>query len=304
MLHSRLHYVVAVARNGSFTSAAHAAGVTQSAVTKSVADLEKELGYSIFYRTSRGAILTEQGRIFVDRATRLLEDARELLRGNLRQKDPYAGMLRIGICPASLDWRFVDPLAKLLSQHPAIRYDVNCSTFESVIQQLRAGSIDVAVGYDAAFSEWADVRRVPMGRAGALMFVRQGHPLTKKEKLAIEDIAAFDFISPSESRPYGELIRSFYESNGVDWHERVHRIDNFSLVRRIVAKSDAIGLTGEPFAETEAFTKHFSVLDLDPWGPAPLCCAIRARWEPKPSIRAFIAIVRQSLPPDMKKKAG
>ena len=45
MLDSRLNYLVAVARAGSFTAAAQAAGVTQSAITKSIADLEKEIGY-------------------------------------------------------------------------------------------------------------------------------------------------------------------------------------------------------------------------------------------------------------------
>lgn len=68
MLDTRLNHVVAVARAGSFTAAAGIAGVTQSAITRSVADLERQIGYSIFVRTSRGAILTEQGRDFAERA--------------------------------------------------------------------------------------------------------------------------------------------------------------------------------------------------------------------------------------------
>lgn len=92
MLDSRLHYVVAVARSGTFTAASQAIGLTQLAITKSVADLEREIGYAIFFRTSRGVILTENGRDFIDRAARLLEDARELLKGSLQRNDPFAGI--------------------------------------------------------------------------------------------------------------------------------------------------------------------------------------------------------------------
>src|SRR5580692_11579025 len=98
MLDPRLNHLVAVARCGSFTAAAQSIGVSQSAVTKGVADLERQLGYSLFHRTARGALLTEKGSDFLERAARLLEDARELLEGS-PNSDPYAGTLRIGVAP-------------------------------------------------------------------------------------------------------------------------------------------------------------------------------------------------------------
>ena len=90
-------------REGSFTAAAAAVGVSQPAVTKSIADLEREVGYAIFYRTASGAIPTEEGRTLIERAIRVLDDVRELLRTPLKYSDPYAGKLRIGVCPAPLE---------------------------------------------------------------------------------------------------------------------------------------------------------------------------------------------------------
>jgi DNA-binding transcriptional LysR family regulator len=55
----RLKHAVAVAKCGSFTAAAKLIGVTQSAVTRAVADLERQLGYDLFHRTARGAFLTD-----------------------------------------------------------------------------------------------------------------------------------------------------------------------------------------------------------------------------------------------------
>ena len=65
MLDPRLNHVVAAAQQGSFTAAARVVGVTQSAITKSIAELERQLGYLIFHRTSRGALLTDQGRALI-----------------------------------------------------------------------------------------------------------------------------------------------------------------------------------------------------------------------------------------------
>ena len=56
MLDRRLLYVVATAKYGSFTAAAEKVGVTQSAITKSIGDLERQIGYLLFNRTARGVI--------------------------------------------------------------------------------------------------------------------------------------------------------------------------------------------------------------------------------------------------------
>jgi len=298
MLDPRLNHVVAVARGGSFTAAADIVGVTQSAITKSIADLERQVGYSIFHRTSRGALLTEQGRDFVERAARLLEDAGELLRRPRGLEDAFAGTLRIGVCPASLEWRLATPLERLLARHPSIRLDVSGASFERMVQQLRNGGVDVAVGMDEAFSVWSDLRRTLLGSNDATLFVRRGHPLLDRPALALADLAEFDFISPSDSRPYGEMIRNIYESQDVEWQRRVHVVDYFPIVHRIVAKSDAIGVVAVAHGHSPAFQERFATLDeIDLFPKAPLCCAIRATWEPKPAVRAFIAACVEAMPP-------
>jgi DNA-binding transcriptional LysR family regulator len=110
MLDDAIRSAVAVARHGSFTVAAEHEGITQSAITKRVAELEQRLGYAIFNRTARGVILTDEGLAFVDRAARLLEDLELLM---LQNRDPYVGPLRVGVCPAALDGLIVKPIAEL-----------------------------------------------------------------------------------------------------------------------------------------------------------------------------------------------
>jgi len=294
MLDPRLNHLVAVARLGSFTAAARSIGVTQSAVTKGVADLERQLGFAIFHRTARGVLLTERGRDFVERAARLLEDARDLLRGDASKDDRYAGVLRIGVCPAMLEWQLVNPIAQLVRRYPSTRFDITGSSFERMIQQLRNGAVDVAFGFDAAFREWPDIARQPIGELEVMLFVRKGHPLLAEPVITRDMLARYPFVSPSDSRPYGAVIREVYETKAVESRVYLHITDHFPLVRQIVASSDAVAVVAATHAHRAAFRRQFETLPLDLFSSAPLCCAVRARWEPSPAARAFIAAMHES----------
>ena len=273
-------------------------GITQSGITKSIADLERELGYPLFYRTARGAMQTEAGREFVDRAVRLLEDARSLLTGDRESNDPYEQSLRIGVCPASLEWLLAAPLATLLARHPAIRFEIVGSSFERAIQLLRTGTVDVAVGFEDAFSEWSEVKRSPIGSLRAIPFVRKDHPILALSNLTRADLAGYDFIVPSDSRPYGSVVRAIFENAGAfHWHRHVHMIDNFPIVKRIVATSDAIGVTTLEYSASSAFAATYARVPGESlFAPAPLCCAARSRWEPSRAVKAFLQAMREELP--------
>jgi len=293
----RLEHAVAVARVASFTKAAEVVGLTQSAITKSIADLESQLGYSLFLRTARGAMLTDEGREFVEHAARLIEDSRVLLTGSAK-KDPFAVTLRIGVCPASLEWLLADPLADLLQGHPSVRFELVGGKFETTIMQLRGGAIDLAVGFDAAFADWKDIRRHLIASFEATIFVRKGHPLLDKASIGMSDLAQYPFVSPSDSRPYGEVVRRIYEEHGENTAQHLHVVDCFPVARQIVATSDAIGVASGNFFSSSNFSGKFAQL------PGPqvfhaqaMCCAVRSRWEPRPPVRALIEAMRRRFPP-------
>lgn len=297
MIDRRLVYVVSTARYGSFTAAAEHVGVTQSAITKSVADLEQQLGYQIFNRTARGILLTEEGQNFVERASRLLEEAQDLLKGASTGSDPYAGVLRIGVCPSSLEWLLVEALSTLVSRHPGIRLEIVGGSYDRIVQQLRSGAIDVALGYEAAFVEQPDFRRESMAPIQTVFFARLDHPILECGQATNADIAKYPLISPSNSSPYSLLWRQIYEVSGVETKDHIHIVDFFPIVARLVRTTNAVSLCAVHYARTNKFKKHFAVIPyIHELPPSGLCCATRLRWNPRPAVRAFIKACRERLP--------
>jgi len=296
MTDRRLVYVVARARLGSITAAAEHVGVTQPAITKSLGDLERQLGYLIFNRTASGVIITDEGTQFVERASRILDDTQELLRGSLPGSDPYCGVLKIGVCPASIESLLLEPLTKLTARHPNLQLNIASSNFERVVQQLRSGAIDAARGYDAAFEDHPDFQRRLLPAMPTTFFVRKGHPILDCTDVSTAKLAEYKIISPADSRPYDSLLRSIYENAGVEAQTKLHFIDYFPIVVRLVSGSDAIGIVSVAYTQTEEFSRRFARVPF--WESKPLlpvCIATRSRSLPRLAVRAFIKACTEDL---------
>ena len=295
MLDPRLNHFVAVVRCGSFTAAARDVGVTQSAVTKSIADLERQMGQELFQRTTGGVRVTDSGRDIAERAARLLDDARELLRGSSPQSGALSGVLRVGVCPSALEWCLPEPVARFRARYPNIRFETTGASVIRMIQHLQNGGVDIVIGFETALAEWPDIQVERIGTMKILPFVRRGHPLSARRSLTASDLASYEWVSPSEARPFGDIISRVYEGDAARWRGHMHLIDNFAVARGMVASSDAIGLASAADLAAPGFEQDFVVLDeVVPFDAEPVCCATRARRDPSYTMRAFTSAVRQA----------
>jgi DNA-binding transcriptional LysR family regulator len=298
MFDNRLRHVVAVARLSSFTKAAESLGLTQSAITKSVAEAERQLGYPIFFRTSRGARMTEEGRQFVETAGRILTDVDDLFARTKRDGDRFAGVLRIGISPASLEWMLIEPCVRLLKLHESVKLEMVSGSVERMAELLRQGQIDLAFGPADVLRQWPEFRCEPMTDVTLNLFVKKDHPLTVIKPLGPTDLANFEFVVPLPMQPSLGAVSAIYEAAGHDWTRKVHMIDYFPAVERLVLEFGLVGIVAKAYAATKRFSGRFAVLGQpELFEPLLVCCAYRRRWVPKPAATAFIRVARTMWPP-------
>lgn len=168
----QIEYFVAVAEARSFSRGAEARGVGQPAVSQQVAQLERELGTALFYRTSRRVSLTEAG-------TRFLPEARSVLvaveRARRAALDTGRTVLQIGTS-AGLGARLDFLLEALAAADPDIELDLQAVPTAQRLDRVRSGQLDAAFvrGIDSAAGldvvpVWDDplVVAVPAGAAVA-----------------------------------------------------------------------------------------------------------------------------------------
>lgn len=115
------------ARHGNFASAARELGLSASAVAKSVARLEDDLGLRLFHRTTRKVTLTSEGRDLYLRCRRVIDEI-EAMRGEAESaRGEPSGTLRLDV-PSTLGRLLVVPvLAQLVDRHPLLALEVSFS---------------------------------------------------------------------------------------------------------------------------------------------------------------------------------
>jgi DNA-binding transcriptional LysR family regulator len=136
----QLAVVVAVAEEGGFTAAAQRLRIVQSTVSTVVRTLERDLGTSLFHRTTHRVVLTPAGEAFVPAARAALEAA-ERARAAV---SPVSGLVRLGVCPGLLaDWHRV--LATLRQVHPGVVVEVRQIAAGEVRRALEGSTVDVVL---------------------------------------------------------------------------------------------------------------------------------------------------------------
>ncbi len=145
-----------VARKGSFSAAARELGIPQSTASRTIAELEREIGAGLLMRTTRAVTLTDAGADFLKRLEPILgdlDDAEQILRGN----DELRGVLRVGL-GSSLAVREVIPrLPAFMEKHKALQVDL---ILEDQRQDLVAEGVDVALRFGPLPDSTATVRRI------------------------------------------------------------------------------------------------------------------------------------------------
>ena len=157
----RLRVLYEVARKGSFSAAAESLGYTQPAISRQIATLEAETGMILVRRVPQGIVLTDAGRLLVDRAesifARLMDAELELkaLQGL------EGGTLRLASFASAAAAIVPLAVAAFRRRYPAIELDIKMADPVESVPMLRAGELDLAISHD------------PQGRD-----VNQGEPRT------------------------------------------------------------------------------------------------------------------------------
>jgi len=119
-----LEAVLAIARKKSFRGAAVELGMSTTAVSNTIGNLERHLGVRLFNRTTRSVSLTDAGRTFVDQVAPALRDIRDAMDGARSQQDTPSGVLRINAFATGAREVMAPLILKYLRAYPQVQIDL------------------------------------------------------------------------------------------------------------------------------------------------------------------------------------
>jgi DNA-binding transcriptional LysR family regulator len=189
-----LRYCIAVAEEGSFTRAASRLRLAQQAVSRQIADLERELGVKLFERGARGARLTPAGAAFVEDARGALgQTVRAALRARAQN---ISGQLRLAysyLTPPHFTL-VGDAVARFHQSCPDLGVDVRQLSTGDQTTSLREGSIDIAFGYLMSHETGEIVSEVFRDDPLIGVILPASHPLADRNQLWLRDLGALPLL--------------------------------------------------------------------------------------------------------------
>jgi DNA-binding transcriptional LysR family regulator len=194
MLADDLEYFLAIASTGTFTSTAERLGISQPALSKAVQRLERDVGVRLITRTSRGAELTEAGRAFHARLQAVSRDMDDAVQEARDLGGSHAGLLRMGVTPATTDFTLRTLLPSLIDERPAAGISFTTAFSGTLMDTLNRREVELAV---CPIPDRLD----PALEAELLfddpcsLIMSSAHPLAARERITLEDMAQYSWAA-------------------------------------------------------------------------------------------------------------
>ena len=184
-----------LAQQGNYARAADALGRAQPNLTRAIAALERSLGVRLFDRGRSGAVPTDGGRVFVERAGTLLRGDGELRRELQLLAELATGTLTLACGPYAAEVAVADAIARLLAEHPALRVECAVMSPEQALAEVLAGHVDIAVATTEVLQRESERVVERFARLRVHMACRPGHPLTREHALTMARVLQFPLVT-------------------------------------------------------------------------------------------------------------
>jgi len=240
----RLHQLrdlLAVVETGSLRAAARRLGLTQPSLTKSLRQLEEQIGIPLLIRSRYGVTLTSAGQRLVSHARAIEAEMRrtaedlDLLRGGMDSS------VSIGVSLAAAPDFIARALECLRRQEPRVRLQVFEGVHEQLVADVRQGVVDFAIMPVGERAHLADLRIRPVFEARVVVVGRAGHPSRGARSLA--DLAAYDWVTPRRGGTLDGLIERLTTDLGLAPFSRLVQCDSAAIYWELISCGDLVGLT-------------------------------------------------------------
>ena len=209
-----LKYFLTVAREENITKASDVLHITQPTLSRQLAQLEEDLGVSLFERGTRKITLTDEGILLRRRAEEIINLVDKTEAELLEEDKNLAGNICFGCGELSAMQILIDIMAGFHQEHPLVTYDLFTGTADVVKERMEKGLIDIGLMMEPLdMSHFEFIRLKSLEKWGLIM--RSDDPLASKAGLTAADLAAKPLIYTRRFREDADLrawFGSYYDN--------------------------------------------------------------------------------------------
>ena len=235
-----------IAESGGLTAAGAVLGLSQPAVSKSLAELEDLLGVSLFQRLGRRMSLTPAGEAFrrhAREAVASLDAGAQAVRGQGGQR------VSVGLLPTVSTRFFPAVVARFLQGPAAVTLSIETGSHPFLLQKLRARQMDLMIGRMPNPAEMAGVDFEYLYEEPIIAVVKAGHPAQRAPIASL--LRDYPVILPTRDAIIRKNVDEYLASLGLAGMEPAVETSTLALGRGLVLASDAVWFISKGVVENE-----------------------------------------------------
>jgi LysR family transcriptional regulator, cys regulon transcriptional activator len=238
----QLRYLVAIVDSGmNITAAAQSLFTSQPGISKQLKLLEDELSLHLFVRKGKSLEgLTEAGKEVVRRARKILNEADNIRSMSRELAGQLQGELRVATTHTQARYVLPDLLEAFQRKFPGISVSLHQGTSDQIARQVQDQAADFAIA--SGQSElFGDLITLPIYHWERTILVRPDHPLARREKITLADLATFPIVSYTHSFDEGSDQSRAFAKAGIRPNV-VFSAEDPDVIKNYVRKDMGIGI--------------------------------------------------------------
>ena len=225
----QLTALIAVAEGGSFSAAARGLHTVQSNISTHIARLERELDATLFDRASGS--LTAEGQVVLERARHIQHEMAAIAADVAAMRHEVAGSVRFGCIGTVGRWLVPFVLERITSEHPRVHVVVVDATTTSLVPQLLADNLDLAV-VNLPLTD-GELVADPLFEEDRLVIAPEGHPLHGRGSVTLAELADHELLLEPVGTAFRDELDAEAAAAGVTLRPRAE-VDGLRLIATLV----------------------------------------------------------------------
>ena len=239
-----------VANNGNITKASEELNISQPAISKSIKNLEEQLGGNLFVRTKRGVILTDEGKEFYSYIKQAIEYINNAENKFTELINLETGCIKIGVS-ATLTKEFLLPyLEKFHEMHPKIDIQIITNITSELLPKLRNGLIDIVILNLARENYGNDIDIIKCKKINDCFVVNKNYLDLVNKDLSIKNLNKYPLILQAKGSNTREFLDNFASSYDIVLKPNIE-LASYSLVLEFAKIGLGIGYVTKDYIKNE-----------------------------------------------------
>lgn len=235
----QLSVLHAIIHSGSAAAAAELLHITQPAVSKTVATMERELGYPLFHRTGRNLEPTARTIALMPQVERVLgeidrlQNSANIIGREVTETLTITGNFTLISTIAS------EAAALFCAKYPRTSLKLFAVTAQEIIASIVNHTADIGLAYGPLHHSLLSIEEI--GRWTSVCVMPKKHPLANAREIQPSDLAGEKLLTYTDTSPTGIAYRRLFENAGIDFHPTI-TTTNTPTILRLVSRGVGLGL--------------------------------------------------------------